>query len=65
MDVLIWHNESQFSFPHTYSNTSEKNLNVFKKIYTMLIKISYTYYYFLYNFYNVFLKYILNELNSY
>ena len=30
----------------------------------MLIEISYTYYYFLYNFYNVFLKYILNELNS-
>ena len=31
-DVLIWHNESQFPFPHKDSNTSsEKNFNVFKK----------------------------------
>ena len=41
-DVLIWHNESQFSFPHKDSNTSsEKNFNVLKKMYTMLIQISY------------------------
>ena len=35
-DVLIWHNESQFSFPHKDSNTSsEKNFNVFKKIHNV------------------------------
>ena len=31
-DVLIWHNESQFSFPHKYSNTSsEKEFQCLKK----------------------------------
>ena len=36
MDVLIWCNESQFSFPHKDSNTSsEKNFNVLKNIYNV------------------------------
>ena len=35
-DVLIWHNESQFSFPHTDSNTSSEKISMFsKKIYNV------------------------------
>ena len=59
-DILIWCNESQVSFEDIHCNTSsEKNLNLFSKIYTMYIEILYTYYY-LCTTLIMFFKYILN-----